>query len=45
MAIKDLAIFALEIEVTSLRVVELAERGINVPFYDIVEMKKILLEN
>ena len=31
--------------VTSLRVVELAERGINVPFYDIVEMKKILLEN
>ena len=29
--------------VTSLRVVELAERGINVPFYDIIEMKKILL--
>lgn len=31
--------------ITSLRVVELAERGINVPFYDIVEMKNILLEN
>ena len=30
--------------VTSLRVVALAERGINIPFYDIVKMKKILLE-
>ena len=29
--------------VTALRVVELAERGINVPFYNIVEMKNILL--
>ena len=31
--------------VISLRVVELAERGINIPFYDIVEMKRVLLEN
>ena len=31
--------------ITSFRVVELAERGINVPFYNIVEMKNILLEN
>lgn len=31
--------------VTSLRVVELAERGINVPFYDIVKMKNTLLKN
>ena len=30
--------------VTSLRVVELAERGINIPFYNIVEMKRVLLE-
>ena len=29
--------------ITSIRVVELAERGINIPFYDIIEMKKILL--
>lgn len=29
--------------ITSLRIVELAERGINVPFYDIVEMKNVLL--
>ena len=29
--------------VTALRVVELAERGINEPFYNIVEMKNILL--
>ena len=29
--------------VTALRVVELAKRGINVPFYNIVEMKNILL--
>lgn len=29
----------------SLRVVKLAEVGINIPFYDIIEMKKILLEN
>lgn len=31
--------------VTSLRVVELAERGINIPFYNIVGMKRVLLEN
>ena len=30
--------------VTSLRVVELAERGINIPFYNIAEMKRVLLE-
>ena len=29
--------------ITSLRVVELAQREINVPFYNIIEMKKILL--
>ena len=29
----------------SLRVVKLAEVGSNIPFYDIIEMKKILLEN
>lgn len=31
--------------ITSLRVVELAQRGINVPFYNIIEMKNILLNN
>ena len=30
--------------ITSLRVVELAQRGINIPFYDIIEMKNILLK-
>lgn len=30
--------------ITALRVVELAQRGINIPFYDIIEMKNILLE-
>ena len=30
--------------VTSLRVVELAQKGINIPFYDIIKMKNILLE-
>ncbi len=29
--------------ITSLRVVELSERGINIPFYDIVKMKNLLL--
>ena len=29
--------------ITAVRVVELAERGINIPFYNIVEMKNILL--
>ena len=29
--------------ITSFRVVELAQRGINVPFYNIIEMKKMLL--
>lgn len=29
---------------TSLRVVALAENGVNIPFYDIIEMKNILLE-
>ena len=27
--------------ITAVRVVELAERGINIPFYNIVEMKNI----
>ena len=31
--------------ITSLRVVELAQKGINVPFYNIIEMKKILLND
>ena len=31
--------------VTSLRVVELAEKGINIPFYDIIRMKNTLLKN
>ena len=30
--------------ITSLRVVELAQRGINIPFYDNIEMKNILLK-
>ena len=30
--------------ITSLRVVELAQRGINIPFYNIIEMKNILLK-
>ena len=29
--------------ITALRVIELAQRGINVPFYNIIEMEKILL--
>lgn len=33
-----------KIIVTSFRVIELAERGINIPFYNIVEMKKRLLD-
>ena len=31
--------------ITAIRVVELAERGINIPFYNIVEMKNILLND
>lgn len=31
--------------ITALRVVELAQRGINVPFYNIIEMKNILLND
>lgn len=34
-----------EIIRTSLRVVRLPEGGTNIPFYDIIEMKNILLEN
>lgn len=30
---------------TSKKVIQLAERGINIPFYDILEMKEILLKN
>lgn len=33
-----------EIIRTSLRVIKLAEAGINIPFNDIIEMKKVLLE-
>ena len=31
--------------ITSLRVVELSQKGINIPFYNIIEMKNILLNN
>lgn len=31
--------------ITSFRVVQLAERGINIPFYNIIEMKNILLKD
>lgn len=34
-----------EIIKTSLRVVRLAESGTNIPFYNIIEMRNILLEN
>ncbi len=33
-----------EIIETSMNVIKLAKKGINIPFYDIVEMKRILLE-
>ena len=33
-----------EIIETSMKVINLAKKGINIPFYDIIEMKKILLE-
>ena len=33
-----------EIIETSMNVIKLAKKGINIPFYDIIEMKKILLE-
>ncbi|MBO5004558.1 MAG: hypothetical protein J6D03_04805, partial [Clostridia bacterium] len=34
-----------EIIETSMNVIKLAKKGINIPFYDILEMKNILLEN
>lgn len=34
-----------EIIETSMDVIKLAKKGINIPFYDIIEMKKILLNN
>ena len=34
-----------KIIVTSMNVIKLAKKGINIPFYDITEMKNILLEN
>ena len=34
-----------EIIGTSMNVIKLAKKGINIPFYDILEMKNILLEN
>ena len=34
-----------EVITKALRVVNLAEDGTNIPFYDIIEMKNILLEN
>ena len=34
-----------EIIETSMNVIKLAKKGFNIPFYDIIEMKKILLEN
>ncbi len=30
---------------TSTNVIKLAKKGINIPFYDILEMKKMLLED
>ena len=33
-----------EIIETSMNVIKLAQKGINIPFYDIIEMKKILLK-
>ena len=34
-----------EIIETSMNVIKLAKKGFNIPFYDIIEMRKILLEN
>ncbi len=34
-----------EIIETSINVIKLAKKGINIPFYDIIEMKNILLKN
>ena len=34
-----------EIIQASMNVIKLAKKGINIPFYDIIEMKNILLEN
>ena len=34
-----------EIIETSMNVIKLAKKGINIPFYDVIEMKKILLGN
>ena len=34
-----------EIIETSKNVIKLAQKGINIPFYDIIEMKNILLKN
>ena len=34
-----------EIIETSIKVIKLAKKGINIPFYDIIEMKNILLED
>lgn len=31
--------------ITSLRVIELAKKGVNIPFYNIMEMKEMLLKN
>ncbi len=33
-----------EIIETSMNVIKLAKKGINIPFYNIIEMKSILLE-
>ena len=34
-----------EIIETSMNVIKLAKKGINIPFYNIIEMKNILLKN
>ncbi len=34
-----------EIIEISIKVIKLAKKGIHIPFYDIIEMKKILLDN
>jgi len=47
MVIEDGKFYFIKDEIirTSLRVVRLAEGGTNIPFYDIIEMRNILLEN
>ena len=34
-----------EIIDTAMNVIKLAKKGINIPFYDVIEMKNVLLDN